>query len=155
MNNSITLMGAIIGDGSTKLFTQPFTPFAWIPEYSTRIMLITASAAVTFNAFVGVWNQTTRLNWQFRYRLPLWKDRECICDPSLPQSLQRNCKVLKRLFPTSAVSFRDFPLFKFLTKHRHKTTSTAHDNPCDYHCFGNTNPAKYRNGKDCFAVQFL
>lgn len=53
INISNTFKGATTATGSAKLLAQRFTPFAWIPDYSIRIILMIASAPVTFKSFVG------------------------------------------------------------------------------------------------------
>ena len=51
--NSKILIGVTITIGSLKLLNQPLTPFLCIPAYWIRIILISASPAVTFKSFVG------------------------------------------------------------------------------------------------------
>ena len=46
-------MGVMMGVGAVRLLRKPLPPRAWMPEYSMRQMLMSASAAVTFRSFVG------------------------------------------------------------------------------------------------------
>ena len=46
-------MGVITGVGAARLLKKPAPPRAWMPEYSMRQMLMSASAAVTFRSLVG------------------------------------------------------------------------------------------------------
>ena len=53
MNTSRILIGVTIAIGSVKLLIHPPTPFLRMPAASTRMILISASAAVTFRSLVG------------------------------------------------------------------------------------------------------
>ena len=61
------LIGNMTGIGSAKLLSHPFVPLALIPETSIRMILISASDAVTFISFVGGLNPSRPI----RFAIPM------------------------------------------------------------------------------------
>ncbi len=106
---SSTMIGVTNGTGFAKCLTQCSTPFPRIPATSTRIILITASAIVTFMSFVGGLNPNSPITFECKINRYRSSDMGYNIFLPLRAALRKIHKIFRYILPETTASFPDSP----------------------------------------------